>query len=136
MTGDQEEKRELPKVTDLTDAQLNLIIGEWMGILRHQDGWWQKVGMDETWNYISKNPLSEPGIVEAMHRWGLPRYTESLDAMAKAEKTLPFNLRQQYCDELGAILSFEPSDWWFIFITVTAKQRAQAIAVTLGKAVL
>jgi hypothetical protein len=69
-----------------------------------------------------------------------PRYTESLDAMAGAEKTLTRDQRHEFTERLRLILDdLNRSDrLWngataFDYCHATAAQRAEAFLRTLGK---
>lgn len=118
----------LPKVTDLTDAQLNILVSEecgWFGIQKsgRLDG--QVVG------YPPRAPIVGKKVV-------VPNYTESLDAMHKAEKHLGYKCGKYFV----AIQKLIPRSYdnnptiENFFIHATAKQRAQAFVVAKSRAVL
>lgn len=126
----------LPKVSDLTDERLNLIIAEECG--------WKRV-----WNFNKRFALfrlkvedgDEPAPKDAeLHTSEVisppyPRYTESLDAMHEAVERLSELECEEYINDLAPK---GKESWWRLFeaVETTAKQRAMAFVIAKGRAVL
>lgn len=103
---------ELPKVSDLTDEQLNQMVAEECGWTNIEGGF---------------------GCPPERYRSPLLRYTHSLDAMAQAERTLAGENQWAYIEVLQDILS---TIFTYDIATARAKQRAMAFVVAKGRAVL
>jgi len=111
---------DLPKVSDLTDEQLNILIAEECGWKCHA-GWWHNLALEEFDHSQS------------------PTYTESLDAMHKAESSMNDCEIEAYIDVLPLCAGSDlvpKGTASFVAYFATAKQRAQAFVVAKGRAVL
>lgn len=129
----------LPKANDLSEAELNIIIAEHCGILQYElelDQWWMRMGAKGTLNRVSGNPLE---MMEALRNWGLPNYTQSLDAMHEAEALLGAGIASRYFHEIQRLTprSYDnnPTIENF-YIHAPSIQRARAFVVTIGRATL
>ncbi len=66
----------------------------------------------------------------------LPHYTTNANDIARAEQALPANLRNDYAYEVGRALGLDIYAYfedWFVLITATAAQRAQALVAVLER---
>jgi hypothetical protein len=113
----------IPKLTDLTDEEINVLIAEACG-WRFNEHWANPPG---TTSWI---PLS--ATAEVLHRAGMPRYTSDLNAMHLAEKALTGGLKAgstmyRYTRALHDLMCGMGH-------LATAKQRACAFLLAIGKA--
>jgi len=142
----------LPKVSDLTDEQLNILVAEecgatWQDVppLPKEREWADDIHPKrllsfEKWDF--SHPLCAP--IPRCNRKTkdsiqIPRYTESLDAMHKAESSMNDCEIEEYIDVLPLCAGSDlvpKGTASFVAYFATAKQRAQAFVVAKGKATL
>lgn len=102
----------------MTDDQINAAIAKACG--------WTDIHDDPTWGWLG-NPPDLQG-----SKWPLLRYTECLNAMHEAEKTLFPYYATVYSNKLAITTKAEYSDD-IEYFCATARQRAEAFLRATGK---
>jgi len=109
----------------MSDEQINIAIAE-------ACGWTHIFQPDDEFALLGMHPAHSMGRDYST----VPDYCDDLNAMHKAERSVPFNIYDyvgQLAEASGAALYYEDDSEAFQLLSATARQRAEAFLRTLGK---